>query len=236
MKVNLHLQKLVMLLMVAAAAFMTACYPDDDIAVSESDVIVTAKDDTVNFENIKTYYMPQRVFVVDDDTTDDQEPIEYENAILTSIAKNLDDYGYTRITDTTDAENTIDVVVIATAFETTVTSIWYPYYPYYPGWDDWYWWSPGWGYYPPGWGYYPPGYGYYPPYYPPYLSQYTMGTVKIDMIDPWKPDTIAPDTTMYPSYWTAAIHGLLQGDNIESRIERSIDQAFKQSPYLDHNR
>ncbi len=231
MKSNLH--KVIMLFLLAGAALLTSCYPDDDITVSESDIVVTAKDDTVNFANIKTYYMPDKVFLID--TTEDTEPIEYENEILTQIAINMANYGYTRIMDTVNAQDSIDVVIIPTAIKSTVTSIWYPYYPYYPGWDDWFWWGPGWGYYPPGWGYYPPG--YYPPYYPgyPYVSQYTMGTVMIDMIDPWKPQEIAPDTTVYPNYWEAAIHGLLQGNDIQQRIKDRIDKAFELSPYLDHN-
>ncbi len=222
-----NLQKLIMLLMITGVALLTSCYPDDDITISESDIVITTKDDSADFSKIMTYYLPDKVFVVDS-TEDGDQTIEYEDVILNEIVQNMSAYGYTRIEDTTDAENTIDVIMIATAYQNTVTSIWYPSYPYYPGWD-WWWGSPGWGYYPPGWGYYPPGY-----YYPPYMTQYTMGTVKIDMIDPWKPDTIAPDTVIYPNYWSAAIQGLLQGSNIEQRIEERIDQAFSQSPYLKH--
>jgi hypothetical protein len=228
MRSKLHLDKLLIFVMVAGLGLLSSCYPDDDITVSESDIIMTTKDDSVDFNQIMTYYMPDKVFVVD--TSDEEEPIEYEDLILGEIANNMQAYGYERIMDTVDAENNIDVVLIATAYKTTVTSIWYPYYPYYPGWDDWYWWSPGWGYYPPGWGYYPPGWGYYPPY----VSQYTVGTVKIDMLDPWKPDEIAPDTIVYPTYWMAAIQGLLQGSNIDDRIKEDIQKAFELSPYLDH--
>ena len=227
------LQKTAMLFLLAGAAFLASCYPDNDISVNETDIVITVKDDTVNFANIKTYFMPEKVFLVD--TTEDHDSIEYEDEILTRIAENMADYGYTRITDTTNAQDSIDVVIIPSVFKSTVTSVWYPYYPYYPGWENWFWWEPGWSFYPPGWSNYSPG--YYPPYYPnyPYISQYIMGTVMIDMIDPRKPQHPTPDSTIYPNYWEATIHGLLQGDNIEKRIIERIDKAFELSPYLNHN-
>ena len=221
-----NLRKLILLFLVAGVAVLSSCYPDSDITTEQSDIVITTKDDSVDFSKIKTYYLPEKVFIVD--TTDADEPIEHEQLILSEIESNLNDYGYERITDTTNAEDNIDVIVIATAYKTTVTSIWYPYYPYYPGWG-WDWWGyPGWGYYPPGWGYYPPG------YYPPYVTQFTMGSVKIDMVDPWKTIEVSSDTIIHPNYWMAGVHGLLQGGNVENRIKTSINQAFEQSPYLKH--
>ena len=219
--------RFLMLLGLSAVVMLTSCYPDSDVTYSQTDIVITLKDDTVDFSKIMTYYLPDKVFIAD--TTEDDEPIENEQLILNQIEKNLNDYGYTRVTDTTDAENTIDVVIIPTVFKSTVTSIWYPYYPYYPGWD--WWWGPGWGYYPPGWGYYPPS------YYPPYVSQFTMGSLKIDMLDPWKPVETPSDTgniKTYPTYWMGGVQGLLQGSNVPDRIKSSIDQIFKQSPYLKH--
>ncbi len=229
-----RLLKVLTVVMLAGVAMLTSCYPDDDITYDQTDVVITTKDDTVDFNKIHTYYLPDEVFVID--TTGETGEVKYKDIILGEIAQHLNDYGYQRVMDTTNASDSIDVVVIASVVENTLTSIWYPYYPYYPGWD-WWWGSPGWGYYPPGWGYYPPG--YYPPYYPgyPYITQYTTGTLMIDMIDPWKPQEHVEegDTVVtYPNYWEATIHGLLEGNNIESRIKKSIDQAFEQSKYLEH--
>jgi hypothetical protein len=46
------------------------------------------------------------------------------------------------------------------------------------------------------------------------------------------PDGIEDDRV--PIHWNGIINGLLQGSNsnILSRIDRNVDQAFAQSPYL----
>jgi hypothetical protein len=91
---------------------------------------------------------------------------------------------------------------------------WYPY--------------PGYGW---GWGY--PGYGWgYPGYYPPvpYYSSYTTGTLRMEMFNPNDIRVVKGDT-INPVYWTAGINGILSS-NTTTRITSTIDQAFKQSPYL----
>jgi hypothetical protein len=175
--------------------------------------------DTVDFSRIQTYFLPDSVYPIkteDDTTTYEQNP--YTDQIISTIAENMSSYGYQRITEP-DTNNLPDVIVYASSLVSTTVSVWYPYYP---GWD-WWWGYPGWGYYPP---YYPPYYGGYP-----YVSSYTMGTLKITMLDPWNPIVIEGDTVI-PSYWSATINGLLQGNQIEERIERNIDKSFELSPYL----
>jgi len=73
------------------------------------------------------------------------------------------------------------------------------------------------------WYYYYCGWGYY---YPSY-STYTTGTMVMTMV-------VSGEGYEEPSsVWTAAINGLLSGYSDVSRINSAIDQAFKQSPYLD---
>ena len=75
--------------------------------------------------------------------------------------------------------------------------------------DYWCWWNPyycGWG-----WGY-------------PYVSSYTTGTLVM---------TLVADGGVEPVVaWTAAANGLLSGYFDITRVNKAIDQAFEQSPYL----
>ena len=102
-----------------------------------------------------------------------------------------------------DDPDQADVVVIALASKTTwVGGGCYPWY-----WD---WW---WGY--PGWCY-------------PYTYTYNTGTVFINMFDADKKDS----GDKQPPIWTAAMNGIADGSNLTTRVQRAINQAFSQSPYL----
>ena len=74
------------------------------------------------------------------------------------------------------------------------------------------------------WGYWYP----YPGYCYPVAYSYTTGTIVMVMADPKM-------TTQSDALWFASINGLVSesgvGD-ISSRINKNIDQAFDQSPYL----
>lgn len=74
------------------------------------------------------------------------------------------------------------------------------------------------------WGYWYP----YPGYCYPMAYTYTTGSLVMAMSDPNNTD----DTT---ALWVAGINGLMSessGIDISSRINKNIDQAFTQSPYL----
>jgi hypothetical protein len=82
--------------------------------------------------------------------------------------------------------------------------------------------------YPPYWGWwypYPPGWGWcYPVTY-----TYQLGSVIIIMFER---DAAPNEETI----WNAGINGIISGSaaDIASRLNVNIDQAFKQSPYLNH--
>jgi len=80
---------------------------------------------------------------------------------------------------------------------------------YYWYWDPWY------GY--PGWCY-------------PYYYTYETGTLLIVMLDPDHAD----DDSIEDALWTSAINGMLSSSSSVNadRVDRDIDQAFAQSPYL----
>ena len=95
-----------------------------------------------------------------------------------------------------------DLALFPAAWTNTTIYYWYDY---------WCWWYP----YYCGWGW----------YYPGYYSSYTTGTLVMTLIE--DENAIEPYRV-----WTAAINGLLSGHYNQSRVSKSIDQAFEQSPYL----
>ena len=100
---------------------------------------------------------------------------------------------------------TADMVLFPAVWTNTTITYWYDY---------WCWWNPyycGWG-----WGY-------------PTVSSYTTGTLLMTLIADGD-DYIQPTNV-----WTAAVNGLLSGYYDANRVNKGIDQAFTQSPYLKTN-
>lgn len=194
---------------------LAGCYPQYDPVYSEDlDLVITNHDDKFNFGGIKTYARPDTVRRIDGE--DFNGNIEYANStlsksIISSIDRNMQAYGW-QLVD----KSVADVIILPTTTQTT--NVYYYYYmgywgSYYPGY------YPGWGY---GW--------YYPGYYPPVATSYKTGSLLMQMTYP--KDTGVTGRVTVP--WTGLVNGLLEGSTaeIQVRVTNTIDQAFKQSPYL----
>jgi hypothetical protein len=214
---------------------LDGCYPNDSISVSQSDIVLTGYYDSVDFKSLSTYYLPDTVFPVRDDTTD-KSPVPSSDLILDQIEQNMSNYGYTRVYFEEGAEEPDIMIAVAAISTTTITvGIWYPYYPGWGwgwGWykksgirDTDYWYGGWWGYYPPGW-----GWGGVP-----YYSSYTTGTILMEMTNPADFRVIDNDTVT-PIYWAGGVNGVLSSGSNVNRIKNGIDQAFEQSPYLKTNK
>jgi hypothetical protein len=197
-------------LFVAAFIFIS-CYPGDPLSTGELDVVTTLFDSRANFATKLTYAMPDTVIHLADSTEDIVEiDRQYDDLILDETNKNLQQAGFTRVTNPQQA----DVFVLPAA---TVT-LYAGYQPYYWYWSYWY---P----YPPGWG------GWYP-WYPSGGTVYTyrVGTIFINMVDPSQRDNAEKRVA---SIWIAALNGVVDSASSNAaRISSGIEQAFKQSPYL----
>ena len=110
--------------------------------------------------------------------------------------------------------NNPDVIILVSTM--TNTNLYYYY-----DWGYWGWWYPG--YYPP-WGW------YYPGYYPPYITGYRSGSVFMQMVD----SKAAPGADNVAVEWSAILNGLAEGSDLSSRVQKMIDAAYSQSPYLKH--
>ncbi len=233
---KLFLKLSIALVAIAGVTILHGCYPNDSISVSETDIVLTGYYDSVDFKTLSTYYMPDTVFPIRDDTTD-KSPVDNEALILSQIEKNMQGYGYTRVYYTDTATTVPDLMMAVSAITITTVSVGW-WYPYYPGWG----WGWGWGWYkkaPRGADYW---YGGYPGYYPPgwgwggvpYYSSYTTGTLLMEMTNPNDYRVIDNDTVI-PLYWAGGVNGVLSSGSNSSRITGGIDQAFTQSDYLKTN-
>lgn len=213
---------------------LDGCYPNDSLSADQTDIVLTGSYDSVDFKSLSTYYMPDTVYPVREDTTD-KSPIKNQDLILKTIESNMTANGYTRMYYSDTAAKTPDVMIVASAIIVTNIQIGW-WYPYYPGWG----W--GWGWYKSGsrntdywyggwWGYYPPGWGWGGI---PYYTSYTTGTLLMEMSNP-DDFRVVDNDTVVPIYWAGALNGVLTGSSNSSRITRGINKAFEQSPYLKVN-
>jgi hypothetical protein len=198
---------------VLSVFYIWSCYPDSGLtSASDFDLIITQFDPDKNFSTFVTYIIADSIEHIVGEGEEDNITREYDEQILARVIKNMNDLNYQRVTNPAPVD-TPDIGI-----KVYVTSTTFQGWSYYPGW-----WGGWWGGYPPGWG----------PYYPGYMVPYefSTGTVLIDMLDLKK---YFPAEQVVPTVWGGGISGLL-GDtktNIQYRLERNIDQCFRQSPYL----
>lgn len=214
--------RLLLFAMIGLAAAMYACYPGGATNVSDYDLVITAFDETFDFDAAQTFSMPDSVVSLDPTET---IPQTTQNLILQTITDNLTAYGWTEIPNPTPTNQPDVVVLVGSTTQDWGAWVSYPWYGY------WGWW-PGWSYYPPGYG---AGWGWYYPY-PPSGSyyEYSVGSLLIDMAKSI-PDT--PADSLMEGVWGAGLNGVLSGSQAtdQQRLVDGIDAAFTQSPYLDTN-
>ncbi|MEK6477258.1 DUF4136 domain-containing protein [Catalinimonas sp. 4WD22] len=219
-------------LLLFALTSMCACYPEGPEYVEDLDVVYTNYDPEFAFSAQNTFAVPdsiiliseQNFVVVDgDDTPEIVDPV-YADVILEQLRENMVESGWTE----TEIEDDPDVILLLSV--TRTTNLYYNYDLRY--WD---WWYPG-SYAGLGW-YYP---NYFPGYYrginptfgysPGYVSGYRSGSLLIQMTQP--ANTGVNDNV--PVVWMGVVNGLLEGspNNINNRLQLTINQAFDQSPYL----
>jgi hypothetical protein len=190
---------------------LAGCYPDGPDYVEDLDVVYTVFDQQYNFGEKQTFAMPDKIVIgveiEDGDTVFEYMSAVYATTILESIQRNMEALGWSRVNIGQDPD------LLLTPAGLSSTTYFYSY------WYDW--WYGGYygGYY--GW--------YYPPYYT--VSSYTTGTLLMILNDP----ELATDSPISraPALWVAAANGLLTYSYDVNRVNKGIDQAFTQSPYLD---
>lgn len=219
--------------------FIASCYEyHDDTYLDELDLTLTYYDTSFNFQQYNTFAIRDSVGLIENDLSDAQIAEFYSS---NGGSKRIKDYvrdhflalGYTEVEDDEDFDFGVNLVVALIESDVYYYPYWwYDYYDYY------YWYWSGWyPYYP----YYPWGYSSY---------SYTTGTLLMEMadgaslrvyqqwaegktqeeIDKADPDDV-PDIKFV---WQSLLNGVA-GETAsynKDRAENGIDEAFRQSPYL----
>lgn len=227
---NINPMKIKYLIYVLIPVLLAGCYPQLDSSVTDADTVITFFDDELRENNgylqYKTYILPDTIIhIIDEENPENNVPIsrEYDEQILSDVRRNMAAYGYTEMNvEDLDPGNLPDLIILveAVALKNWVRSIycWPPFW----GWGGW------WGGWPgyPGWG----GCG-------STLSSFSTGSIYVNMFDPlrFNQDTDAPEINE-AEVWLGVGNGVLSsGVDNEARVEGLIDQAFRQSPYLNQN-
>jgi len=201
---------------------LTSCYPGGAEYTSDTDLVVTTHNPDFNYSAVTTYYLPDSISHIVPEG--DEPDYSFDPFIIEEMERNFDALGWERVDSTFTAEP--DVAITLTVVKVTTYNIYS--IPWYPGWGwGWYWKSSDETNY---WGY--PGYGWgYPWYGGTYVSSYETGTVVWYLFDP---DNVDEENEVIYLEWQGALNGLLGSNktNTKDRITRSIDQGFRQSPYL----
>jgi len=198
------------------AGSLWSCKPRGAEYIDELDLVYTNYDANFDYKSRATFSLPDSIIKITGDGISDSSKVQfidntYAGPILASIRSNMISRGWKEVKK---SENP-DVLLLPSV--STTTNIYYTYnYGYYWGW-----------YYP----YYPYG-GWYYPYYPSTVSGYRTGSLFVQMTSPKTPTP----TGQLPVVWSAIFNGMLEGGTsyVTSRVQSSINQAFTQSPYLQH--
>jgi len=200
------------LLLAFVGLILVSCskYPTYTVNTRDLDMVWTNYDESKNFADYKTYYVPDSIIIEEDVDADDRAALQkYYESVLVEVNKNMQALNYVRV----DSADNPDIGVGISIITRTTHVISYNY----------------WYYYPPYWGW--PGYGYYYPW-STYMGSYEEGAVVIDMGDL---KNIDHTNKKIGGMWSALVGGVLTGTSnavIDDRLIGGIDQAYKQSPYL----
>jgi uncharacterized protein DUF4136 len=200
---------------------IAACSDTTLPPAGELDVVLALRDDTVNFQAIERFAMPDTVLHLDEIINVGGAPVtrQFDAEILDQVAKNFEARGYVR--ELSPQTSRPDVVVLVAVTASTQVTAWVSY----P-------WFSTWGFYP-GWGFYSGFSSVWGVTYPwaPVASAFVWrsGTLLVDAIDARNIDV---EAKQIHSVWGAALNGVLNGESPEARLVTGIDKMFVLSPYL----
>jgi hypothetical protein len=182
---------------------MVSCYPDDTMYYEDTDLVFTNYTETFDFASKGTYAMPDKIVKITGTLAEGQLPEYVKEPYNTQILNKIES-NMTALGWTKVADpENADLALMPAVWTNTTVVYWYDYWCWY------YYYYCGWG-----WSY-------------PSYTTYTTGTLVMGLI-------ASGDEYVDPSsVWTGAINGLLSGTYDITRVNNGIDQAFKQSPYLD---
>lgn len=191
---------------IVALSFMWGCYPDGAEYYEETDIVYTDYDEEYSFTSKGTYSMPDKIVKITKELVGGEEPEFVKEPYNTQILNRIEsNMSAMGYSQVADPANA-DMVFFPAVWTNTTIYYWYDYWCwYYPYYCGW-----GWG-------------------YPSSYTTQTTGTLLMTLI------ADGDEYVLPTKVWTAAVNGLLSGSYNSSRVNKSIDQAFTQSPYLKTN-
>ncbi len=193
----------------------TSCrkLPDTE-ELSTKPMTITNYADKSIFVNYKTYYLPN--FIPKINTFDPNDTLVDNTSaqiLLGKIRDNMNKLGYTEVESSSEADVSINTLVIKDIENITYITPgwWWPYYyPWY--WDYWDW-------------------TYYYPF--PVTYTYSTGAFLIEMVDLKDKNVTTKTVNVIWNAWSTG--EIFDPQTNLSNAEFAIDQSFTQSPYLKTN-
>jgi uncharacterized protein DUF4136 len=200
-------RKYLTLIILTLGTLLVGCYPQGPEYTEDLDLVLTNFQSGYDFASKSTYARPNQIVKVTGNLVEGDDPEFIPDATAALILAQIDKNMEDLGWDKVDIDDDPDVLLVPASMETTTIFYYYDY---------WYWWYGG---YYPGWG------------YPVYGGSYTTGTLLMSMVDP---EVIGANGNIIVQ-WTGALNGILTGAYNANRVNKGIDQAFTQSPYLKTN-
>ncbi len=183
-----------------------SCHPGGIEYYEDTDVVYTNYDDSFDFQSKGVYAIPDKIVKLEGDLLEGEEPAFVKEPYNTQMLNQIKSNMTALGWTKTEDPADADLVMFPAVWTNTTLYYYYDYWCWY-----YYYYCGGWG-----WGY-------------PSVSSYTTGTLLMTLV-------ADGDEYIDPTrVWTANINGLLSGAYNSSRVTKSIDQAFTQSPYLKTN-
>jgi hypothetical protein len=181
---------------------MVSCYPDEPVSYSDYDLVYTNYTATFDFASKGTYAIPDKIVKITGALAEGQTPEYVKEPYNTQILNKIQNNMSALGWTKVDDPANADLALLPAVWTNTTIYYWNDYWCWYY-------------YYYCGWG-----------YYYPTVTSYTTGTFVMTLV-------AGGDNYVDPSsVWTAALNGLVSGSYDITRVNNGIDQAFKQSPYL----
>lgn len=182
---------------------MVSCYPAGPEYYEDLDLVFTNYTEGYDFAAQGTFSLPDKVVKITGNVADGEEPEFIKEPYNTQILSRIESNMEALGWTKVENPDDADLKMLPAVWTNTTIVYWYDYWCWYY-------------YYYCGWG-----------WYYPVTTSYTSGTLVMTLIDDGQEYA---DPT---SVWTGAINGLMSGSYDVSRLNKGIDQAFTQSPYLD---
>ena len=192
----------------AMIIMLTGCYPKGPEFIEDLDVVLTNFESGYDFRSKQTYALPDRIVMITGDKRQGEDPEYIPDATASLILAQIDKNMTALGWQKVGVDQSPDLLLEPASLESTTTLYYYDY---------WYWWY---GAYYPWWGYYPVS-----------ATSYSTGTLLMRLIDP---EAVGANGRPVVQ-WTGAANGIMAWSYNSTRINKAIDQAFSQSPYLKTN-